>query len=113
MLQQLMSVPWYDAHIRGSYDVMICCCDSYEDVGRFSSAWELYQAQEAIVAACRENKTRVTLFHGRGGSVGRGGGPTYIAIQSQPPGSVDGTIRVTEQCEMIQAKFGLEDIAVR
>jgi phosphoenolpyruvate carboxylase len=92
---------------------MIGYSDSAKDVGRFSAAWELYQAQEAIVAACRENKTRVTLFHGRGGSVGRGGGPTYIAIQSQPPGSVDGTIRVTEQGEMIQAKFGLEDIAVR
>jgi phosphoenolpyruvate carboxylase len=55
----------------------------------------------------------ITLFHGRGGSVGRGGGPTYLAIQSQPPGSVDGTLRVTEQGEMIQAKFGLPGIAVR
>ena len=113
MLRQLLSLPWYHAHIRGHQEVMIGYSDSAKDVGRFSAAWELYQAQEAIVAACREAKVRVTLFHGRGGSVGRGGGPTYIAIQSQPPGSVDGTIRVTEQGEMIQAKFGLEDIAVR
>ena len=56
---------------------------------------------------------KVTLFHGRGGSVGRGGGPTHLALQSQPPGSVDGTLRVTEQGEMLQALFGLPAIAVR
>jgi phosphoenolpyruvate carboxylase len=92
---------------------MIGYSDSAKDVGRFGAAWELYKAQEAIVEACRATGIRVTLFHGRGGSVGRGGGPTYIAIQSQPPGSVEGRIRVTEQGEMIQAKFGLEEIAVR
>jgi len=113
VLRQLLSVPWYHAHIGGHQEVMVGYSDSAKDVGRFSAAWELYQAQEAIVAACRDRGVRVTLFHGRGGSVGRGGGPTYLAIQSQPPGSVDGTIRVTEQGEMIQAKFGLEDIAVR
>ncbi|MGH7446859.1 MAG: phosphoenolpyruvate carboxylase, partial [Longimicrobiales bacterium] len=79
----------------------------------FSAGWELYNAQEAIGVACRRHDTRVTLFHGRGGSVGRGGGPTYMALQSQPPGSVDGTLRVTEQGEMIQALFGLPGIAVR
>ena len=61
----------------------------------------------------RRHDVRVTLFHGRGGSVGRGGGPTHLAIQSQPPGSIDGTLRVTEQGEMLQALFGLPDIAVR
>jgi phosphoenolpyruvate carboxylase len=113
MLRQLLSMPWYHARINGHQEVMVGYSDSAKDVGRFSAAWELYKAQEAIVAACRDQGVRVTLFHGRGGSVGRGGGPTYLAIQSQPPGSVDGTIRVTEQGEMIQAKFGLEDIAVR
>src|SRR5918995_1377502 len=62
--------------------------------------WELYQAQEDVVRACTESGIEVTLFHGRGGSVGRGGGPTYLAIQSQPPGSVGGRLRVTEQGEM-------------
>jgi phosphoenolpyruvate carboxylase len=113
MLRQLLSVPWYRERINGHQEVMIGYSDSAKDVGRFGAAWELYKAQEAIVDACRATGVRVTLFHGRGGSVGRGGGPTYIAIQSQPPGSVEGRIRVTEQGEMIQAKFGLEEIAVR
>jgi phosphoenolpyruvate carboxylase len=66
-----------------------------------------------VVAACKDNGVRPVLFHGRGGSVGRGGGPTHEAIQSQPPGSVDGRMRITEQGEMIQAKFGLAGIAQR
>ncbi len=61
----------------------------------------------------RAHGVPVTLFHGRGGSVGRGGGPTHLAIRSQPPGSIDGTLRVTEQGEIIQAKFGLPGIALR
>jgi len=65
------------------------------------------------VAVCRRHGVRLTLFHGRGGSVGRGGGPTHLAIRSQPPGSIDGHLRVTEQGEMIQSKFGAIDIAVR
>jgi phosphoenolpyruvate carboxylase len=113
MLRQLLSVPWYRERINGHQEVMIGYSDSAKDVGRFGAAWELYKAQEAIVEACRATGVRLTLFHGRGGSVGRGGGPTYIAIQSQPPGSVEGRIRVTEQGEMIQAKFGIEEIAVR
>ena len=113
MLRQLLSIPWYRERCAGHQEVMIGYSDSAKDVGRFGAAWELYKAQESIVEACRANGVAVTLFHGRGGSVGRGGGPTYIAIQSQPPGSVHGRIRVTEQGEMIQAKFGLEDIAVR
>jgi len=78
-----------------------------------TAGWDLYKAQEAVVAACSRNGIRVTLFHGRGGSIGRGGGPTQLAMQSQPPGSVDGTLRVTVQGEMIQAQFGLAEIAER
>ena len=62
---------------------------------------------------CNKFDVKVTLFHGRGGSIGRGGGPMYLAIQSQPPGSVQGTLRVTEQGEMVQAKFGIPTVAVR
>ena len=92
---------------------MVGYSDSAKDVGRLTAGWELYKAQERVVSACRRHGVEVTLFHGRGGSVGRGGGPTYVAIQSQPSGSVDGTLRVTEQGEMIQALFGLPEIAVR
>jgi phosphoenolpyruvate carboxylase len=92
---------------------MVGYSDSAKDAGRFAASWALYRAQEQIVATCRRHDVAVTIFHGRGGSIGRGGGPTYLAIQSQPPGSVDGTLRVTEQGEMIDAKFGLVDIATR
>ena len=92
---------------------MVGYSDSAKDAGRFAAAWSLYRAQEEVVAACARHGVQLTLFHGRGGSVGRGGGPTHLAIRSQPPGSIDGRLRVTEQGEMIQAKFGLLDIAVR
>jgi phosphoenolpyruvate carboxylase len=94
-------------------EVMIGYSDSSKDGGRLAAAWELYKAQEDLVAAAREERVELTLFHGRGGTVGRGGGPTYLAIASQPPGSVDGRLRLTVQGEMIQAQFGLEGIAER
>jgi phosphoenolpyruvate carboxylase len=92
---------------------MIGYSDSAKDVGRLAAGWDLYKAQESIVSTCKRHQVPVTLFHGRGGSVGRGGGPTHLAIKSQPPGSIDGTLRVTEQGEMLQTLFGLPDIAVR
>jgi phosphoenolpyruvate carboxylase len=113
VMNALFELPRYRARTRGHQEVMIGYSDSAKDVGRLTAGWDLYQAQEQIVAACRRHDIRVTLFHGRGGSVGRGGGPTYLAIRSQPPGSIDGTLRVTEQGEMLQAQFGLPDIAVR
>jgi phosphoenolpyruvate carboxylase len=113
VIDTLLSIPSYRARIAGRQEVMVGYSDSAKDAGRFAAAWALYRAQEDIVAACRRHDVRLTLFHGRGGSVGRGGGPTHLAIRSQPPGSVDGRLRVTEQGEMIQAKFGLVDIAVR
>ena len=116
MVDALLSIPWYRNRVmqtEGRLEVMVGYSDSAKDVGRLAAAWELYKAQEAIVTASRAHGVPVTLFHGRGGSVGRGGGPTHLAIRSQPPGSVDGTLRVTEQGEMIQAKFGLPGIAQR
>ncbi|KAL8157419.1 hypothetical protein AgCh_002204 [Apium graveolens] len=75
--------------LRSSFvQVMVGYSDSGKDAGRFTAARELYKGQENVVAACKEYDIKVTLFHGRGGSIGRGGGPTHVAIQSQPPGSV-------------------------
>jgi phosphoenolpyruvate carboxylase len=113
VLDRLLGIDAYRGRINGRQEVMVGYSDSTKDVGRLTAAWELYRAQEAIVATCRRHGVAVTLFHGRGGSVGRGGGPTYVAIRSQPSGSVDGTLRVTEQGEMIQTLFGLPDIAAR
>jgi phosphoenolpyruvate carboxylase len=112
-LDRLLGVDVYRARIDGRQEVMVGYSDSAKDVGRLTAGWELYKAQETIVEACRRHDIHVTLFHGRGGSVGRGGGPTYLALQSQPPGSIAGELRVTEQGEMIQALFGLPDIALR
>jgi phosphoenolpyruvate carboxylase len=113
VLTELLQLPWYRARINGRQEVMVGYSDSAKDIGRLAAGWSLYKAQEEIVRVCRDNGIDVTLFHGRGGSVGRGGGPTYLALQSQPPGSLNGNIRVTEQGEMLQALFGLPDIAVR
>jgi phosphoenolpyruvate carboxylase len=112
-MRALLDLPWYRDRILGRQEVMIGYSDSSKDAGRFASAWALYRAQEEIVAACEAHGVAVTLFHGRGGSIGRGGGPTYLAIQSQPPHAMTGSLRITEQGETIEAKFGLVDIAVR
>lgn len=113
VMHQLLQIPWYHQHIQGHQEVMIGYSDSAKDAGRLTSAWELYKAQEAIVNACNVYNTKLTLFHGRGGSIGRGGGPTYIAVQSQPPHSINGRLRVTEQGETIQYQLGQPGIALR
>lgn len=113
IVDALLQLPWYRERVGPTMEVMIGYSDSAKDGGRLAAAWELYAAQERLVAVARKYDVRLTLFHGRGGSVGRGGGPTHLAIQSQPPGSINGTIRVTEQGEMVDAKFGLPAIADR
>ncbi len=113
VMANLLDLPWYRARVGGRVEVMIGYSDSSKDGGRLAAAWELYQAQERLVELSRSREVHLTLFHGRGGSIGRGGGPTHIAIRSQPAGSIDRALRVTEQGEMIQWKFGTPDIAVR
>jgi phosphoenolpyruvate carboxylase len=113
IIEQLFSLPWYKAYIDGRQEVMIGYSDSAKDAGQIAATWGQYRAQEALTRLCKKHGIHLTLFHGRGGTVGRGGGPAHVAILSQPPGSVNGAIRVTEQGEMIRFKFGIPDIAVR
>ncbi|MDF2642502.1 MAG: phosphoenolpyruvate carboxylase [Pseudomonas sp.] len=110
-IEQLLALPGYRARLHGPQEVMIGYSDSAKDAGTTAAAWAQYRAQERLVDICREQHVELLLFHGRGGTVGRGGGPAHAAILSQPPGSVSGRFRTTEQGEMIRFKFGLPDIA--
>lgn len=112
-INQLLSVPWYQEYNQGKQMVMVGYSDSAKDAGQLAACWAQYRAQEELVEICDRHKTKLMLFHGRGGTVGRGGGPAHSAILSQPPGSVRGNIRVTEQGEMIRFKFGSPDVAQR
>lgn len=112
-MRKLLSIDWYRGYINGKQEVMIGYSDSAKDAGVFAAAWAQYSAQEALVAICQQAKVQLTLFHGRGGTIGRGGGPAHAAILSQPPGSLAGGLRVTEQGEMIRFKFGLPKLAER
>ncbi len=110
-IDALLSVPWYRRYIEGTQQVMVGYSDSAKDAGQLAAAWAQYRAQEELVAVARAHGVRLVLFHGRGGAVGRGGGPAQAAIRSQPPGSVDGAFRVTEQGEMIRWKLGQPALA--
>ncbi len=112
-MTQLLNIDWYRGYTKGMQEVMIGYSDSAKDAGVMAAAWAQYHAQEQLVAVCKNADVKLMLFHGRGGSIGRGGGPAHKAILSQPPGSVDGRIRVTEQGEMIRFKFGLPKVAVQ
>ncbi len=111
-LERLLRIPWYTNYIEGYQQVMIGYSDSAKDAGQMAAAWAQYRAQEDLVTISEKYDTRLTLFHGRGGTPGRGGGPARSAILSQPPGSVKGSMRVTEQGEMIRFKYGSEELAV-
>ena len=93
--------------------VMIGYSDSNKDGGYLAANWALYQAQESIAAVCRARGVRLTLFHGRGGTVARGGGPAGRAIRAQPPGTVSGRFRLTEQGETIASRYADRDLAHR
>jgi phosphoenolpyruvate carboxylase len=92
---------------------MLGYSDSSKDGGILTSSWEIYLAQQRLAALGVRHSIAITIFHGRGGAIGRGGGPIYEAILGQPPGTVNGRIRITEQGEMLSFKYGLHAIALR
>nr|AIT70056.1 phosphoenolpyruvate carboxylase [Scytosiphon lomentaria] len=112
-MRTLLSLPWYRGHIDGSQEVMIGYSDSAKDAGRLAAAWAQFNGQERLAAVAEEAGIRLTFFHGKGGTVSRGGNPAlYKAIMAQPRGTVNGHFRVTEQGEMITQNFGHPGIAV-
>ncbi|MBK83746.1 MAG: phosphoenolpyruvate carboxylase [Pseudomonadota bacterium] len=111
-MEQLYDVDWYRQDIGQEQEVMIGYSDSAKDAGFFAAAWAQYQAQEKLSELSKGRGIDLTLFHGRGGTVSRGGGPAQAAILTLPPGSVNGRIRITEQGEVIQFKFGIPALAL-
>ncbi len=117
VLRELVLHPVYARQLRARgmhQEIMLGYSDSAKDVGVVAAAWELYRSQELLSAVAREHGVSLSLFHGRGGTVGRGGGsPVYRALTALPPDTLSGKIKITEQGEIISQKFGLPSIAER
>ncbi len=113
IIDTLLQFDWYRQHINGQLMVMIGYSDSAKDAGVLAASWIQYTAQEQLLAVCEKNNVKLTLFHGRGGTIGRGGAPAQAALLSQPPGSLQNGLRVTEQGETIRAKLGWTSLAVK
>ena len=111
IMHLLFQQSWYRKLIKNKQEVMIGYSDSSKDAGKICASWHQYKAQEDIVKLAKKYKIEVTFFHGRGGSAGRGGGPIQATLRSQPPYSVNGKIRITDQGEVIQQKYGYEPLA--
>ena len=111
IVDNLFKNRWYTNIFSNEQEIMIGYSDSSKDAGKFAASWAQYCAQEKLCLVANKHKIKLNFFHGRGGSVGRGGGPVYAALLSQPPGTVMGMTRVTEQGEVIQQKYGSESMA--
>jgi phosphoenolpyruvate carboxylase len=112
----LFANPAYERHLNAlgrRQMIMIGYSDSNKDAGYLAANWELYQAQEQLALVCRQHQVSLTLFHGRGGTVARGGGPVGRVIMAQPPGTIEGRIRFTEQGEVIEERYGNPAVARR
>ncbi len=112
VLDCLLDLPWYRQWCGDTQQVMIGYSDSAKDAGQLAAAWAQYRAQEQLRAVAARHGVALTLFHGRGGAVGRGGAPAREAILSQPPGTLQGRFRITEQGEMIRWKLGQKHTAI-
>jgi phosphoenolpyruvate carboxylase len=110
-MNSLFSLPWYRKSINYKQEIMIGYSDSSKDAGKLSASWHQYKLQDEILKLAKKYKIDITFFHGRGGSAGRGGGPIQATLKSQPANSVNGKIRITDQGEVIQQKYGYEPLA--
>ena len=116
ILDELFHLPAYIEHLNsccGEQMVMIGYSDSNKDGGYLAANWALYNSQEKIARVCEEHQINLTLFHGRGGTIARGGGPASRAIRSQPPGTIKGRFRLTEQGEIISSRYANPVLAQR
>jgi phosphoenolpyruvate carboxylase len=116
ILQAMLDLPIYRSIVDargGCQEVMLGYSDSNKDGGYLAANWAVYRAELTLVEVARKSGIRLRLFHGRGGTVGRGGGPSYQAILAQPPGAVNGSLRLTEQGEVIAAKYAEPQLARR
>ena len=111
IMNSLFSLPWYRKSINYKQEIMIGYSDSSKDAGKLSASWHQYKLQDEILKLAKKYKIDITFFHGRGGSAGRGGGPIQATLKSQPANSVNGKIRITDQGEVIQQKYGYEPLA--
>ena len=116
VMNRIFNLPRYRALVRSKaneHEIMLGYSDSNKDGGFLTSGWELYQAEIGLSEVFAKHGVRLRLFHGRGGSVGRGGGPSYEAILAQPAGAVSGQIRITEQGEVIASKYSNPEVGRR
>lgn len=115
-LRSLLEEPFYGSSLSHGGDlqeIMLGYSDSAKDAGYVASNWTLYKAQDHLASVARSHGVRIRVFHGRGGSAGRGGGPSYQAIMSQPTGTLDGSIRITKQGEVISFKYCMRGLGRR
>ena len=111
VMQNLFKLPWNRKMINSKQEVMIGYSDSSKDAGKLSASWHQYKLQEQLRNLAKKYKIDLVFFHGRGGSPGRGGGPIQATLKSQPSGTVNGKIRITDQGEVIQQKYGYKPLA--